>query len=162
MHAVTFYDVGVWAHVVSVFIAFGVTFAYPLIVPFFVNQAPKAAPAWFEVMGRLGKLVITPFATLALIFGAILATDRDLWGEVWVNVPLVILVLLLGLGGAFFAPNERKLVEIAKRDVAAAGDGEVQWSQEFQDLGRKLGTAGAISSLLVVVAAYFMIAKPFA
>ena len=149
-------------HVSAILIAFGVTFTYPVIVPFFVTQAPKAAPAWFEIMGKLGKVIITPFATLALVLGAYLASDRGLWSEVWVTVPLVILIVILGLGGAVFAPNERKLVELAQRDVDAAGDGEVVWSDEFQALGRKLGMVGMFSSALVLIAAYFMIAKPFA
>ncbi len=36
----------------------------------------------------------------------LLATDRELWGEVWVTVPLAILIVLLGSGGAFFASHE--------------------------------------------------------
>ena len=162
MLAVEFYDVAKWAHVATILIAFGVTFAYPLIVPYFMTQAPRSAPAWFEVSGRIGRFLITPFAVLALLTGAYLATDRDLWSEVWVTVPLVILIVLLGLGGAFFAPIERKLTELTKRDVEAAGDGEVVWSQEVQDIGRRAGMVGMLASFLILIAAYFMVAKPFA
>lgn len=160
--AVAFYDVVVWFHVSAIIIAFGVTFAYPIIVPWFLNQRPRAAPDWFAVMTRIGRYIITPFATIALLTGAYLATDRELWGEVWVNVPLLILIVLLGLAGAFFTPNERRLEELTRRDVDAAGGGQVTWSEEVQALSRRVGAIGSLGSLLVLLAAYFMVTKPFA
>jgi len=58
--------------------------------------------------------------------------------------------------GAFFAPNERKLSEIAARDVAAAGDGEVQWSVEYQTLRSRVGVVGVVASVLVLITIYLM------
>jgi hypothetical protein len=160
MLAIFFYDVVLSVHIAAILIAFGVTFAYPVLVPFLLRRHPRAMPAIHEAQDRIGKFVITPAATVALLAGAYLASDRDYWSETWVSVPLVILIVLLGLGGAFFAPHERKAAELASRDVAAAGDGEVAWSDEYQAVSRRIATVGALASALVLVAVFFMTTKP--
>jgi hypothetical protein len=78
-----------------------------------------------------------------------------------VIVPLVILITLLGLGGAFFSPNERRAADLASRDVAAAApDGPVTLSPEYAAVASRLALVGALSSGLVLVAIFFMAAKP--
>jgi hypothetical protein len=78
-----------------------------------------------------------------------------------VIVPLIILIALLGLGGAYFAPNERRAHELAARDVAAAGpDGAVTLSPEYEAQAARIAKVGALASLLVLVAIFFMAAKP--
>jgi hypothetical protein len=82
-------------------------------------------------------------------------------GKVWVIVPLVILIALLGLGGAFFGPGEKRAAELASRDVAASSpDGPVTLSPEYQALSSRLARAGVLSSFLVLIAIFFMAAKP--
>ena len=73
-------------------------------------------------------------------------------------IPLVILVLLLGLGGAFFTPREKALAAFAQRDLAAGGT----LSDEYHASAKVLGIVGALSSLLVLIAIFSMVAKPFA
>ena len=147
----------------AVVLAFGVTFAYPILVPYITNSHPRAVPALYEAMGLIGRRLITPMATLALLIGVYLASDADVWDQSWVTVPLVILIVLLGLGGAVFTPTERKLAALTRRDVEAAGsDGQVVWSAETQAAARRVATAGMVASLLVLVAIYFMVVKPFA
>jgi hypothetical protein len=160
MLAIFFYDIVLSVHIAAIVIAFGVTFAYPVLIPFLVRHHPRTMPAIHEAQGRIGKLVITPAATIALLAGAYLASDRDYWSEPWVSVPLVILLVLLGLGGAFFSPHERKAAELAARDVAAAPDGEVAWSEEYQAVSNRIAMVGALASVLVLVAVFFMTAKP--
>ncbi|MBI5106053.1 MAG: hypothetical protein HZB46_13920 [Solirubrobacterales bacterium] len=162
MLAVQFYDAVVALHVMAIVLAFGVTFAYPIMVPYVTRNHPAAVPAMYETMHLIGKRLITPAATVALLLGAYLASDRDYWSETWVTVPLVILIVLLGMGGAVFAPIERKLAELTARDVQGAGGGPVAWSAEVESLARRNATAGAVASLLILVAIYFMVAKPFA
>jgi small-conductance mechanosensitive channel len=162
MLAVRFYDAVVALHVMAIVLAFGVTFAYPVMIPYITRNHPQAVPAMYDVMSVIGRRLITPAATVALLLGAYLATDADLWSEVWVTVPLVILIVLLGMAGAVFTPTERKLAEATRRDVDAAAGGAVSWSPEVDALARRNATAGAVASLLVLLAIYFMVAKPFA
>lgn len=157
--AILFYDVVVAAHVMCIVIAFGVTFAYPVILPWMTKAHPGAMATVHETQQRVGRFVIMPFGTLALLTGIYLASDRDLFKETWVVIPLVILVLLLGLGGAFFTPRERALAAIARRDLEAAAG---TLSDEYHAKAKVLGIVGALSSLLVLVAIFSMVAKPFA
>ncbi len=155
---ILFYDVVVAVHVMSIVIAFGVTFTYPVILPWMTKAHPEAMATVHETQERIGRLVIMPFGTLALLTGIYLASDRDLFGEAWVIIPLVILVLLLGLGGAFFSPREKALATIARRDLAAGGS----LSDEYGANAKVLGIVGALSSVLVLIAIFSMVAKPFA
>src|SRR4051812_45341400 len=118
-----FFDVVLWLHVTSVVVAFGVTFTYPVIVPLTVRTAPRQVAWLHTVQGAMGRLIITPFATLVLLTGIYLAADADVFSKWWVTVPLLAILVLLGLAGAYFAPRERKLAELAERDIAASGPG---------------------------------------
>jgi hypothetical protein len=45
--------------------------------------------------------------------------------------------------------------------VAAAGDGEVQLSDEFHALKRRVGQVGTFAGILIILTIYVMTAKPF-
>lgn len=160
--AIFFYDVVLAAHIACIVIAFGVTFAYPILIPYVLRTNPRMAPTIHRAQEQVGKKIIAPFGGLALLAGAYLASDRDYWSEVWVTVPMIILLALLIGGGAFFSPNEAKAAELAERDIAASGDGEIRFSAEYEAVAGRVKTVGAIASLLVLVAIFFMTAKPFA
>jgi disulfide bond formation protein DsbB len=151
MPAVVFYDVVVAVHVMSIVLAFGVTFAYPVIFPYLGRNHPQALAPVHHAQERIGKFLIMPFATLALITGIYLAADRDYFDRVWVQVPMAILIILLGLGGAFFSPTERKAAAAAEREPGGA---------EYLALSQRVAKVGALASLLVLVAIFFMVAKP--
>ena len=82
-------------------------------------------------------------------------------GKIWVIVPLIILIGLLALGGAFFGPSEKRAAELAGRDVAAAGpDGPVILSPEYTAVAARIAKVGALANVLILVAIFFMAAKP--
>ena len=151
MLAITLYDSVLAVHIMAVVIAFGVTFAYPVLFPFLQRSHPTALAPLHEAQDRIGKYLITPFATLALITGIYMAADRDLFGEVWVQVPMAILIVLLGLGGAFFSPKERRAAELARTDPGG---------EEYRSVTGQIAKAGTLASVLVLVAIFFMTAKP--
>jgi uncharacterized membrane protein len=155
--AILFYDVIVAVHVISIVMAFGVTFAYPVILPWLTTSHPETMATVHEMQVRIGRFLIMPFGTLALLTGIYLASDRDLFDETWVVIPLVILILLLTLGGAFFTPRERELADIARRDLADGGS----LGNEYEAKAKVVGMVGALSSVLVLVAIFSMVAKPF-
>jgi uncharacterized membrane protein len=159
--AIYFYDVVLSLHIMAVVVAFGVTFAYPIIGIYVTREHPRMLPALHGAQERVGKFLITPAATVALLAGFYLAGDRDYMGKVWVVIPLIILIALLGLGGAFFGPSERRAGELATRDIAAsAPDGPVALSPEYEALAARVAKVGALASLLVLIAIFFMAAKP--
>jgi uncharacterized membrane protein len=151
MLAITGYSVVLAVHVMAIVLAFGVTFAYPIIFPFLGRHHPQALAPIHHAQERIGKFLITPAATLALATGIYMASDHDLFDRIWVQVPLGILVVLLGLGGAFFAPHERRAAALAESDPGGA---------EYRALAARVAKVGALASLLVLVAIFFMVAKP--
>lgn len=154
--SVTLYGVVLAVHIIAVVVAFGTMFAYPAFIPWARKNHPDAMPVIHEVSGRIGQRVTSPAMVLVLLAGVYLASDADAWSEIWVSVPLVILLVVGGLGGMFFAPNERKLGELAKRDLANGG----KLSAEYDALFARVAVAGLIVCALVLVAIFFMAAKP--
>ena len=78
------------------FIAFGVWFAWPLL-------PGETAPA-HRARARILRVVVTRAATVALVAGVYLAAVAGIFGKLWVLVPLVIMVGLLGMTGSFLVP----------------------------------------------------------
>jgi hypothetical protein len=113
-------------------------------------------PGFHRIQDYVGKFVITPFLVLALLCGIYLASKSHVWSFFFVQWGVGAIIVLGGLGGAFFAPQERKLAEIAERDVTAAGAGEVVWSAEYTAVRRRVELVGYASSLLVLLTIYFM------
>jgi hypothetical protein len=154
--SITLYGVVLAVHIIAVVVAFGTMFAYPAFIPWARKNHPDAMPVIHELSGRIGQRVTSPAMVLVLLCGAYLASDADAWSEVWVSVPLVILIVIGGLGGMFFAPNERKLGVLAKRDLANGGG----FSAEYDALFARVAAAGLVTCGLVLVAIFFMAAKP--
>jgi hypothetical protein len=157
MVALEFTRVVVALHVMAVVAALGVTFAYPVFLPWLRRTHPEAMPVMHETMDLIGKRLITPGLVVILVLGAYLASKEDVWSEVWVTVPLIILIILGGLGGAFFSPTDRKLAAMARRDL---GDGGGELSAEYDALFARSGMVGALAGFLILVAIFFMVAKP--
>jgi uncharacterized membrane protein len=157
MLAIVFYDVVIAAHVAAIIIAFGVIFTYPAFVPYMVRTRPQAMPAVHAIQARVGQRVIGPFGGIALLLGIYLASDHHVWSKAWVTVPLVILLALLASGGMYFSRVEKRMEKLAERDV---GSGGTTLSAEYMELYRRWMTAGTTSCVLILVAVFFMVAKP--
>jgi uncharacterized membrane protein len=158
--SVRFFDIVLWLHVTSVVVALGALFAFPVIVPLTVRNAPRHVAWLHEMQGAIGRIIVTPGATLVLLTGIYLAADADVFSKWWVSVPLLSILVILGLAGAFFAPRDRRLAELAARDIAASGDGDVAFSQEYLDLSRQVGAVGGFTILLILVTIFIMVVGP--
>ena len=154
--AVMFWQFVLAVHIAAIVIAFGVTFAYPVMYAVGIKREPRSMPGFHRIQDTVGKTVITPFLALALLAGIYLAGHLHQWSYFYVQWGLAAIIVLGGLGGAFFAPQERKLAELADRDVAAAGDGEVAWSAEYTALRKRVEVVGYASAGLVLLTIYFM------
>ena len=67
------------------------------------------------------------------------------------------MILLGAINGAYFIPSDRRLGELAEREIAAAGDGPVELSDEYARGARTQGIFGAITGILLVTAIYLMV-----
>lgn len=161
-NTLSFYNVVVFIHISAAMIAFGATFAYPIVDAVLRRPGNLHHLAWWnQVRVELGRKLITSAATVLLIAGIYLAAAGPYsFSDTFVSIGMVILVALLGVGGAFFAPTERKAAELAQRDISASEGGEVRLSAEYQALSSRLNTVGIIFGVLVLVAVFVMVIKP--
>jgi uncharacterized membrane protein len=159
---VTFYNVIVFIHISAAIIAFGVTFAYPIVDAILHRPGNLQHLGWWHrVQGEMGQKLITLSASVLLVAGIYLGAAGPYdFGDTFVSIGIVIIVALLGMGGAFFAPRERKAAEIAERDIAAAAGSEVKLSSEYEAVAQQLRIGGIIASVLVLLAVFLMVNKP--
>jgi hypothetical protein len=141
--AVQFYDVVVAIHVMAVVAAFGLWFAYPLLVP-------RGDAAAHRAQARVARVVVTPAGTLALLAGIYLASDRSYWDKSWVGIPLLILIVLMGITGGYFIPRQLRLAELA--DAGAGAD--------YDALASQVARVAMAAAALVLVAVFLMVVKP--
>ena len=161
--AVLTYDAVKAFHIMAVVAAYGLPLAYPMLLPYVRRRHPRAMPGVHDVQHRLNQRLTGPGTVLILLFGAYMAGKRDLWGEVYVDVAIGILAVIAVLGGAFVVPSTRRLSELARADVdSAGGSGEVAWSAEYRRVYSRYMAAEILLGALVLVAIFFMTAKPFA
>ena len=56
---ITLYSVVLFVHIASIVIAFGVTFAYPVLIPFVTRTDPRALPVVHRAQSQVGRTVIS-------------------------------------------------------------------------------------------------------
>jgi hypothetical protein len=154
------YDLALFVHVAAVVIAFGPTFAYPFFQATVERLSPGGVPAMLRAMHTSSRYLVTPGLLVVLASGIYLTIDGWDFDQPFVVVGLSIVVGLMILGATFFDRHEVRLIELSERDVLAAGTGEVQLSEDYWRVSKRFARAGLAASLLVVVALFFMTAKP--
>jgi hypothetical protein len=154
--AVATWQVVLAIHIAAVVVGLGGTFAFPILDVIGARMDPRALPWYYRMREQLGKRLISPGLVVILGAGIYLASDLHQWSTAYVQVGLAAVIVIGGVGGAFFAPSERKLAELAERDIGAAGAGEVAWSGEFEALRRRVTIVNLAMSVLILVTVYLM------
>jgi hypothetical protein len=99
---------------------------------------------------------------LIFLFGVYMASKHHVWDEVWVQVPIAIIATIAVVGGYVVRATGR-LSELARTDVAAAGPtGDVTFSAAYDVQYRRYLAVETFLGVIVLVAVFFMAAKPFA
>jgi hypothetical protein len=161
-YAVALYDVVKALHVMAVVAAFGPPLAYPLYFAYLQRRHPTALGAAHDVQLYINQRVTGTGIGVLLVAGIYLASDADLWSEIWVTVPLVILIIIGGVGGALINPSVKRLFEFAQRDTTRAdapGD-TATLSDEYHAEYQRYLRYELLLGVLVLVAIFFMAAKP--
>jgi hypothetical protein len=159
--AVQFYDVIVWLHVSAVVVAFGPTFAFGIYLAMTGRNHPRSIPAVLEAQDVVNRTMVTIGGVLVLLTGIYLVIDRWDFGYFFVTWGLIAIIVLLGLVHGFFLPHDRRARAAAKRDIEAAGSGEVEFGEEFNRETAASARMGPITGLIVILTIYVMAAKPF-
>lgn len=160
--AVTSYLVVQSLHVIGVVAGYGLPLAYPLLIPYLRRNHPRAMPGLHDVQYLLNRTLTAAGTVVVLAAGVYMASKHDLWGEAWVDVPIAIMAVIVLLGGGFVVPVSGKMAQLAHSDVeAAAAGGTVTWSAEYERAYRRYLAAEILLGTLVLVAVFFMVARPF-
>jgi hypothetical protein len=154
--AVAFFEIVLAVHIMAAVVAFGVTFAYPIIFPVIEKADPRALPAVHRAQLAIGRRLIQPGLGVVLLAGIYLASKLHEWSAFFVQWGLAMAIVLGALGGLFFSPNERRMIELSERDIAAAAGDEVALSAEYRAVSKRVAQVGAASSVLILVTIYFM------
>lgn len=159
--AVTFYDVVVWLHITAVVIAFGATFAFGIYIALATAKHRRSVPAVLEAQTLISRTMVTIGGIVILVTGFYLVADRWEFSDFFVAWGIVAIIVLLGLVHGFFIPHDRRALEAARRDIDAAGAGEVEFGEEFNRASAASARMGPIAGLIVILTVYVMAAKPF-
>ncbi|HWY19138.1 MAG TPA: hypothetical protein VNY27_10575 [Solirubrobacteraceae bacterium] len=157
MLAIALWEIVLPLHILAVVFAFGATFAYPVMLTAVTRANPRSLPELYRAMHEISRRVIMPGLGAVIVFGVYLASDLHDWGEFFVQWGLIVAIVIGAIEGVYMSPREQRLIEVADRDVAQAGnDGEVTFSAEHDALVRRVGGMGALLDLLVVVTIFLM------
>jgi hypothetical protein len=160
MPAASLYEVILAVHIMAVVVAFGVTFAYPIMFAVAARADPRSLPVMHRVEYTIERFLINPGLLVVLAAGIYLASEGHHWSEFFVQWGLGAVVAIGAAVGAVMIPTAKRAETVAERAVAARGDGPLETTTEYQALARRLSTVGALLSLLVLVTILFMVVKP--
>ena len=144
---VTFETVIKALHIMSVVAAFGPPLAFPFVFAYAQKHQAGALGPLHEVQLWINRRIVGIGTGLVLVLGAILATKEDVWSEAWVTIPLIIIFIIGGVGGALINPSVQRLSQKA---------GTAEYDAEYKSYIRYELLLGA----LVLVAIFVMTTKP--
>jgi hypothetical protein len=153
------YKIVLFLHILAVVLAFGPTFGYSLFFSV-APQYPQATPAILAGVQKCDKYLVNPGMIVLLLAGiGLIGLSDSAWktSDAFIGVGILAIIALFGLQHAFFQPQTRKAKELAERDLET-GD---TLSPEFEAVGQRIGQGGALAGIIVVVAMFFMVYKPF-
>jgi hypothetical protein len=174
-------------HIMAVVVAFGATFAYPIIFAVGARQEPRSLPLLHRIEYNVERWLLNPALVVVLGAGIYLASDAHLWKEFFVQWGFAAVIVIGGLVGAVMIPTSKRAEEVARRDIEASTSaaetgtspaqagalatetgtadaqmtrhGTIAFSAEYQGLVRRLTIVGSSLSLLVLVTIFFMAYK---
>jgi predicted integral membrane protein DUF2269 len=163
--AVTLYQLSVTAHVIAVVLAFGPTYAFPMIQMTAERMYPRALPFALRVIDRINRGMTIPITVLVGITGIYQAIDgpfefdRDQWMSIGLGLYLGVFALALWT----YRPSVMaRAIDAAEGMVERAGpDGEITLSDEYSAVMRIPNLVGVVLGVTVLVIIYLMEVKPF-
>jgi len=154
--AASLFEVVLAIHIMAVVVAFGVTFAYPIMFAVGARNEPRSLPLLHRIEYTIERYLINPGLLLVIIAGIYLASKGHYWSDFFVQWGLGAAIVIGASIGAVMLPTAKRAEQIAMRDIAASGEGEVELSEEYSALVRRLSSVGGLLSLLVLVTILFM------
>jgi uncharacterized membrane protein len=173
--AASLYEFILGLHIMAVVVAFGVTFAYPIIFTVGARHDPRSLPTLHRIEYTIERWLINPALIVIVAAGIFLASDGHLWKSFFVQWGIGVAIVIGGVVGAFMIPTSQRAEEVARRDLEASAASAavsptgapaasstataIAFSDEYRALVRKLSLVGGGLSLLVLVTILFMALK---
>jgi uncharacterized membrane protein len=154
------YDFVLAVHIMAVVIAFGWTFALPIVYAVAVKRDPRSLPLLHRIEITVSRMLLNPALLVALAAGIFLASDGHHWSEFFVQWGLGAIVVIGALVGAVLIPASKRAEEASTRDLEAYTGGEFVPGAGYRAATRTLNTVGSATSLLVLVTIVIMAVKP--
>jgi uncharacterized membrane protein len=159
--SIEFYDVVLFLHAAAVLLAFGPTFGYAFFQGFAERFFPRSIPNVMRTFGTVDRFLVIPGMLVILAAGVYLVLEGPWdWEDTFVSVGLMGIIVLLVLQFAVLGRIERTLAELAERDIAASGSGDVELSDEYWAASKRSAIWGSLAGVLVLVILFFMVVKP--
>jgi uncharacterized membrane protein len=159
--AASAYEFVLALHVIAVVVAFGVTFAYPIMFAVGARADPRSLPVLHRIEYSTERFLINPGLLVVLIAGIFLASDGHHWSEFFVQWGLAAAIVTGAVVGAVMMPAAKRAEEVARSAVEAAGPGGTPvLGPEYERLVRRMNIVGTLLSVLVLVTIVFMVVKP--
>lgn len=146
-----------FAHILGAILAFGPTFAFPIIGSA-AGREPQHANFTLRALEVVTSRLVIPLAILQGVTGVglILATGIDLFAARWLLVAIVLYAAALYIGIGINLPNTKRLIELTSMPPGPGGPPP--------ELPARLASGrrfGMILSGLIVAIVLLMVLKPF-
>jgi uncharacterized membrane protein len=158
--AASAYEIVLAVHVMAVVVAFGVTFAYPIMFAVGARSDPRSMPTLHRVEHAIERFLINPALLVVLAAGIFLASDSHTWSEFFVQWGIAAVVVIGGLVGSVMIPTAKRAELLAQQAVVTAGEAAPDFGEEYRMAVRRLSVVGGLLSALVLVTILFMVVKP--
>jgi uncharacterized membrane protein len=155
--SVTALSVSVWIHVTAALVGFGSTFAEAVTFPVAMKLDKRHLPYVHKLQLFINQRLATPALVVILVTGFYQIHEGH-WsfGDTWISLTFLIVIVLGGLLGGYFIPTDRKLFDQITKELADGGEP----SQSYLAAVRREGVLGTVTGILIVIARVLMIAKP--
>jgi uncharacterized membrane protein len=159
--SIEFYDIVLFLHVTAVVLGLGPTFGYAFFQGFAERFFPRSIPTVMRAFGTVDRYLVVPGLLVILAGGVYLVLEGPWdWEDTFVSIGLLVVVVLVVMQFTVLSGIERKLAELSERDIAAAGSGEVELSDEYWAASKRSALFGSLAGVLVLIAIFFMVVKP--
>ena len=146
-------------HVLAAIIAFGPTFAFPIIGAMSGHE-PQHANFAVRATHRVGDLLVEPFAISMLVTGALMIWSADIplfdREARWLVLAIALYLVALSLALFVSRPNVKRVIPLSGGDAPPAGPPPPEMLSAISTVQR----VGMILLVLLVVIVFLMVVKP--
>jgi uncharacterized membrane protein len=167
-------------HILTAIVAFGPSFAFPLISAM-AGREPQHGLFALRLMERTERRIILPAALAMPVSGLLLVWSEgiDLAATHWLLLAIALFIVAVGFSVLIQVPTVERMIDVAtemsgRRPALAAGPGaalaadaetagtagEMDLGAQMAALGRRAQAGGMFLSLMIVVIVALMSGKP--